>query len=191
MTDINTQPNTPANPLPAKRSIFRRTWFIVGAVVLTGIVGFGLGKASSFRHFGSWGHMMSEHGMGSSRMMGEHGMGGSQMQTRAEYRINRLLTSVDATAEQKAKVTTIVQKAMGDMQSMRQVRRDTMDKLSVALRSPIVDSSAIETLRKTQLQMAETMSKKMQETLLEAAEVLSPAQRAQLVDRWQSRRWRG
>jgi periplasmic protein CpxP/Spy len=180
MTDMNTQPVAPA-PVPTpKRRFFRSRWFMAGAFILTGAAGFGLGKASSFRHHGGWGYMMSERGMDSSRM-----------QSRAEYGINRVLSSVDATVEQKTKITAIVQKTMGEMQPLRDVRRDIRDKLSAALKSSTVDRASIENLRSKQLLMAETISKKMQDTLIEVAEILSPSQRAQLVDRWQSRRWRG
>jgi Spy/CpxP family protein refolding chaperone len=183
MTDLNSQPQiTPNQPalVPAKRSFFRSKWFIGGAIILTGIVGFGLGKISHFRHHGGWGYMMSDRGMGSSFM-----------QTRAEYGINRLLSSVDATVEQKTRITAVAQRTIAEMQSLRQVRREVRDKLATALKAPQVDRAGIEELRTKQLQLAESMSKKMQDSLLEAAEILNPTQRAALVDRWQARRWRG
>jgi periplasmic protein CpxP/Spy len=192
MTDNTTsQDNTPvlpqpAPPVPARKSFFKNPWVIAGAFVLTGIAGFGLGKASSFR-----GHHMGWAGYGMSR-----GMDSSSMNSRAEYGINRVLSSVDATVEQKNRITTLVQSALAEMQPMRQSFRDGREKLAAALKATTIDRTGVEALRAEQLQKAEVLSRKMQDTLLNAADILSPAQRAQLVERWQSRAshargWRG
>jgi periplasmic protein CpxP/Spy len=182
MTDINAPTPNPVSPPPvtppARKSFFRSGWFVAGALVLTGFVGFGLGKVTSYRGF--------HHGFGMSR-----GMDQGERQSRMQSGLQRMLGAVDATPEQRDKITAIARSAMQEMQPLRQVQRDIRDKLAAALKSATVDRAAIELLRAQQLQMAEGLSKKMSDSLLAAADVLTPSQRAQLVDRWQSRRWRG
>jgi periplasmic protein CpxP/Spy len=182
MSDLNSQPSAaPVQPVanPPKRSFFSSRWFIVSAVILTGVVGFGLGKMSHLRHHAGFAMMMS--GKGDP----------AKMQSRIEYRLNRVLSTVDATEDQKKQITAIILKRMNDMQPLRQVRNDVREKLAAALKSPKIDRAGIEQLRTQQLQLAESMWKTMQDSLVEAAEILSPSQRAALVDRWQARRWRG
>ena len=188
MTDNNTPTPNPASAPPvspaaisppaARRSFFRSGWFVAGALALTGFVGFGLGKVSSYRGF--------YHGFGMSR-----GLDQGERQSRLQSGLQRMLGAVDATPEQRDRITAIVRSALQDMQPLRQAQRDIRDRLATALKAANVDRVAIEQLRSQQLQMAEGLSKKMSDSLLAAADVLTPSQRAQLVERWQSRRWRG
>jgi Spy/CpxP family protein refolding chaperone len=182
MSDMNSQPSAaPAQPAaaPAKRGFFSSRWFIVSAVILTGVVGFGLGKLSHLRQHMGFAMMMS--GKGDP----------AKIQARVEHRLNRVLSTVDATEDQKKQITAIILKRMNDMQPLRQVRNEVREKLATALKSPRIDRAGIEQLRTQQLQLAENMSKGIQDSLLEAAEILSPSQRVALIDRWQARRWRG
>jgi periplasmic protein CpxP/Spy len=182
MTDDNTASPNPVSPPPApqpgRKSFFRNRWIIAGAFVLTGFAGFGLGKVTGHRGF--------HHGFGMSR-----GMDQGDRQSRLQSGLQRMLGTVDATPEQRDRITAIARSAMQEMQPLRQAQRDIRSKLAAALKSETVDRSAIGQLRTQQLAMAEGLSKTMSDSLLAAADVLTPSQRAQLVERWQSRRWRG
>jgi periplasmic protein CpxP/Spy len=63
--------------------------------------------------------------------------------------------------------------------------------LREVLAAQTVDRARLETLRAEQMQLADATSKRITEAVAEAAEVLNPAQRAELsrqIERWQ--RWR-
>ncbi|MFM9974236.1 MAG: Spy/CpxP family protein refolding chaperone [Beijerinckiaceae bacterium] len=174
MTDDTSTPVSATPQQPARRRFFRNRWFLAGAIVVTGLVGFGLGKATSHRGY--------DHAY---RMSGEDG------QARVQSGLQRVLGKIDATPEQREKITAIVRSAMLDLQPMRQSLRLSREKLTTTLKAETIDRAAIEQLRRQQLEMTEMLSRKMSEALVSAAEALTPSQRAQLVDRWQSRRWRG
>ena len=116
---------------------------------------------------------------------------GEAVMRRAETMTNRVLGHVDGTPEQKAKVAEIAKTAIKDLQPMREAFRGSRDKLANALKAEKVDRAAIEQLRTEQVALGETASRRASQALLDAAEVLTPQQRATLVERWQRRAWRG
>ena len=189
-------PTTPSNANPAGgapesgrpedartcrgRRYRRRGWFLVGAAVLTGLVGFGLGRATGAR----W----HSHGAGFGM---NQPLDSEAMMRRADAGLSRMVSAVDGTADQKARIGEISRAAIKDLQPMREAFRGSRDKLAAALKAEPVDRAAIETLRAEQLALGETASKRASQALTDAAEVLTPAQRAKLVERWQKRSWRG
>ena len=52
---------------------------------------------------------------------------------------------------------------------------------------PTIDRAAIEQLRADELQLAETMSKRVAKAIADAAEVLTPEQRVKLAGQWKKR----
>ncbi len=104
-----------------------------------------------------------------------------------ERMIDFALTSVGATSEQKLKITEIAQSAMNDLRPLRD-RRYTMGlKLAILLKADTVDRAAIEKLRADEFAAFEAGSKRAAQAIADAAEVLTPQQRQQLVQRWESR----
>ncbi len=161
-----------------RRGYRRRGWVLVGAALVTGLIGFGLGRVTGAR----W------HGPG----FGLHQqLDGEAAIRRAEAGINRVLSRIDGTPEQKAKIAEIAKAAIKDLQPMRETFRGSRDKLAAALKAEKVDRAAIEQLRSEQLALGETASKRASQALADAAEVLTSAQRAALIERWQRRSWRG
>lgn len=189
MTDTDATSNNTPNPNRPEdqsgkrracggRGYRRRGLVMLGAALAIGLVGFGIGRATG----GRW------HGQG----FGMHQqLDGEAVTRRAEAGINRMLSAVDGTPEQKAKIGEIAKGAIKDLQPMRETLKGSRDKLAAALKAEKVDRAAIEQLRGEQLALGETASKRASQALADAAEVLTPAQRATLVERWQRRSWRG
>jgi periplasmic protein CpxP/Spy len=176
-TDANIPNSSPAPqaPLaPQKPKFYKRGWFIASAVIVTGLVGFGAGKASNR----GWGHHYSMHRMGDA----------GQSMPGSGYMLNRVLGRVDATAEQKDKIAEIARMTFRELAPMRQQHMATRDKLAALMKAETLDRAAVEQLRAQELTLAETLSKRASQALLDAADVLTPAQRTKLVERWQNRR---
>lgn len=122
---------------------------------------------------------------GGERMGGGFGM---MFPGAIERRVNRVLGAVDASTEQRQKVRTILEAAGNDLYSVRQQRMDNRKQIAAALAAATIDRAKIEQLRQDQLKLNDTASKRMTDALTEAAEVLTPAQRAELAKRMERRR---
>ena len=104
-----------------------------------------------------------------------------------ERMIDFALSSVGASSEQKLKIIQIAQGAFNDLRPLRD-RRYTMGlKLAILLKADTVDRAAIERLRAEEFAAFEAGSKRATQAIADAAEVLTSAQRQQLVERWESR----
>jgi Spy/CpxP family protein refolding chaperone len=109
---------------------------------------------------------------------------------RMEGMIERVLWSVDASREQREKITTIVEGTVDDLFALREKHLDGRRQIREALAAPTIDRGRIEALRGEQMQLADAASRRITDGLTSAAEVLSPEQRSQLarrIDRWH--RW--
>ena len=185
MTDQNTPPNavpTPGGPNTsdptgrrdcARRGFRRRGFFLAGFALLSGLIGFGLGKVTG-RHHGP--------GYGLNRSMDP-----DAMIRRVDAGVGYMLGRVDGTAEQKSKIADIAKSTIKDLTPLRETHRAVQAKLAAALKADKIDRAAVEQLRVEEIALAETFSKRASQALADAAEVLTPAQRAKLVDRWQQR----
>ncbi|HEY2662487.1 MAG TPA: Spy/CpxP family protein refolding chaperone [Caulobacteraceae bacterium] len=117
--------------------------------------------------------MAMEHGMG-----GHGGMGGMKA---AHAHIERLLTQVDATPEQKAKIETILKEAFHSMGPLHEKMASTHADLHRLLAAPTIDRAALEQLRAARIADIDQASKTTVQALADAAEVLTPEQRAKLA----------
>ncbi len=109
---------------------------------------------------------------------------------RIERGVEHVLHSIDASTEQRQKITANFQKTADDIFALRAQHLEGRKQLREALAAPTIDRTRIETLRTEQMKLAETASKRLTDAVTEAAEVLTPAQRAELskrVERWE--RW--
>lgn len=169
------------------------------AVILAlGLVGAGAVATSSFSQgFGS------SFGFGPGPGFG-HGpghwrggpFGGGFDPARAEERADRMIrhisVEVDATAEQQEKLRGIVKNAVKDMVPMREKLFAARKQARDLLLAQNIDRAAIEKLRTEQLAVADTLSKRFTQALIDAAEVLNPDQRHKLEDILPpAGRWRG
>jgi Spy/CpxP family protein refolding chaperone len=109
---------------------------------------------------------------------------------RMERAVDHVLWSVDASREQRDKITTILDGAVDDLFALRDRHLDGRRQIRDALAASTIDRGRIEALRGEQMQLADAASRRITDALTSAAEVLSPEQRSQLarrIDRWH--RW--
>jgi periplasmic protein CpxP/Spy len=176
----NSDPNTNSGTTPDGNGRHRcgprgrrRGIFVAGAALLIGLAGFGVGRATS--------HPRHGFGLGIQRAFDADTAG-----QRAEKGINFILDKVDATVEQKSKIDEIAKSAIKDLAPLQQAHIAARDKFIAALKADKVDRAAIEQARTEQLALGETLSKRAAQAIADAADVLTPAQRAKLIDRWQT-----
>jgi len=160
-----------------------RRWTLAGIAAATvAVLGAGL----------SWHGHAHAHGFGFG---GRHGgweqMDPDAMSKRIEAMVAYRLADVDATPEQKTKIAAIMQAAANELSSLRgqgrELRRRSMELLS----APTIDRAQLEALRVQQLQLHETVSRRMLQAIADAAELLTPEQRAKLAERMLQRHRRG
>jgi len=125
---------------------------------------------------------------GDGPRMGGRGFGGMMFPGAIERRVNRVLGLVDASTEQRQKVRAILEAAGNDLYPIRQQRIENRKQIGQALAAATIDRAKIEQLRQEQLKLNDTASKRMTDAITDAAEVLTPAQRAELAKRMERRR---
>jgi len=157
-----------------------------------GFRGFGMGRdgdggGSGMRERGGDGPRMGWH-HGDGPRMGGRGFGGMMFPGAIERRVNRVLGLVDASTEQRQKVRAILESAGNDLYPIRQQRMENRKQIGQALAAATIDRAKIEALRQEQLKLNDTTSKRMTDAITDAAEVLTPAQRAELAKRMERRR---
>jgi Spy/CpxP family protein refolding chaperone len=123
------------------------------------------------------GHRFGGHRFGFNRG------GGSLTPGRIERMVDRLGWAVDASSEQKEKIKTIVQRVADDLRSSRDQHRDLRRQIRDVLAAPTIDRGKLEALRTENMRLADQASQRITTALAEAAEVLTPDQRADLARR--------
>src|ERR1043165_1401020 len=179
-------PPSPAPVQPAPKPRRLRRFVFASALLLTGGV-IGAVVAGPVRGQGWYGPPM-HHGWSSPR----HEMGGGRMffPGPIERGVERLGWATDASTEQKAKINAIAQKAADDIFALRAKHLEARKQVVEPLAAPTVDRARLEALRADQMKLAETATKRVTDAAADIADVLTPAQRADLgqrVERWQ--RW--
>jgi Spy/CpxP family protein refolding chaperone len=107
---------------------------------------------------------------------------------RAEFATDWVLNKVNATDEQRARIKAIIATTLQDLAAARDEHRQHRDAFLTALTEPNVDRASLEDLRRAELQLADSASQRIVTALAEAADVLTPEQRAELVK--MAQRWR-
>jgi periplasmic protein CpxP/Spy len=139
-------------------------------VGLGGVGGFALGahKASSF----FW------HAMAPGKLTPE------ETASMVERKVNHVLSNVDATDEQKAKVTAIAQAAVADLTKLGFTPGEGRSKFVQLFRADKIEPEAIEALRAEQSTKWDAATKRIAQAVAEAAQVLRPEQRRELTEPW-------
>jgi Spy/CpxP family protein refolding chaperone len=170
---LGSNPSTPRSPRQ------RRTLLIGSAVlgVLMLLVGV---KAYVFAAGGGWHH-------------GWHGsMTSEEIADRIEHGVKYVLSEVDATADQKAKVTAILQAAAGDVHALGDQHLAARSQIHEIMSAPTIDRARLESVRADELLLADQASRRLVTAFADAAEVLTPEQRTKLIEEMQEHHgWHG
>jgi periplasmic protein CpxP/Spy len=122
-----------------------------------------------------------------------HGHGSvdpEEMARRLDWRIGRMIKEVGGTTQQKDQIVAIVNAAMTDLKPLRDQRRESRRRGLELLAAPTIDRRALEQVRTTQMQLADTRSRRLTQAFADAAEVLTPEQRTKLAEHLKARRER-
>jgi Spy/CpxP family protein refolding chaperone len=196
-----TETSSPAPPPagapahPPRRSRLRRFFVVVALLLTGGVIGAGVHSAAhgfgpGWRHGGPSGWYY--YGGDGPRSWRDDDDAGARffLPGRIERGVERALWSVDASSEQRQKITAILQRAADDLYALRAQHLEGRRQIRDALAAATIDRGRIETLRTEQLKLADTATKRLSEAVADAAETLNAAQRAELarrLERW--RRW--
>jgi len=149
-----------------------RRWLVGVLIGVAALFGFAAGtvRSAPWHH---WGH---------------HHLDAEEITWIVQHRINRALSKVDATQEQRDKIGAIAKAAINDLLAMRQDRSAMREKALAIFKADNIDHAALEALRAEQIGRADTASKRILQAIEDAAGVLTPEQRRQLASRWEE--WR-
>lgn len=103
----------------------------------------------------------------------------------ADRMLNRLLDGLDVSAEQRSTLQALAQRGRQDMEAGREPRQALRSSALAEWAKPQIDLAAIEGLRVQMTRLHDEGSRKMTALLAEAAGVLTPSQRVQVVQRLQ------
>jgi Spy/CpxP family protein refolding chaperone len=140
--------------------------------VLAGVVALVAGGAFAFAHAGKGGH-------------GRAGL--DEMSEHFQVHVKHVLAEVDATPEQQARINTIVESAAADLKSMHGQHAGSFARLHQLFTAPAIDRAAIEQVRAEHIAAMDAASQRCATALADAAEVLTPEQRAQLGEKMKQR----
>ena len=111
----------------------------------------------------------------------------AKFQQRVEARVDKALTGTDATADQKKKVSTIIEQAFTDMKPLHDKRVENSKAMADAMQAPTIDKARIEALRQEQMKVSDAGSKRFTQALTDAGDVLSAQQRQAFFKKWSER----
>jgi Spy/CpxP family protein refolding chaperone len=111
----------------------------------------------------------------------------AKFQQRIEKRVDKALGSTDATADQKKKVTEILQTAFKDMKGFHNQRVENRKAMEAAMQAPTIDAARIEQIRAEQMKIADASSKRFTQALVDAGNVLNASQRQAFFKAWGER----
>ena len=106
-----------------------------------------------------------------------------------EWKVDDMLAEVEASDDPRDQVHAIVTAAIADMAEFREFKREGREALVEALTKETVDRAELEALRRQKLDVADRGSQRLLTALADAADVLTPDQRAELAEEWASLGW--
>ncbi|EXL06773.1 Spy/CpxP family protein refolding chaperone [Aquamicrobium defluvii] len=148
-------------------------WIVAGGVAVLALAG--IGAAGAMGGADSMGRHMVQIGMKHGGPFAGRGLGSA-------------LDAVDATAEQEDRIWAIIDGARAELRPVMREFRDTRSAVMDLIAAPTIDRAAAEKLRAGRIAAIDEASKKMTAAALEAAEVLTPEQRARLVENMKERK---
>lgn len=129
------------------------------------------------------------HGHGGHGWHGAHAGPGKMWGPMAGGRgMDRLLTDVGASDEQKQQIRQIMKDAFKDLRAQREQNRALRERAMEVFTAPNVDANAAEAVRQQMLQQHDQASRRMTQAMLDASRVLTPEQRTQIAERIKQRK---
>jgi Spy/CpxP family protein refolding chaperone len=168
--------------LPSPERPSRRRGRAVAGILVVALAGglIGAFATTSFSQgFGPPWHMTM---MGPMRGPFGGPMTPEQMADRADRMVRHLAIEIDASADQQAKLETIVKGVTGDVAPVRDKMAAARRQMRELLTQATVDRGAIEKLRAEQVATLDTVSKRIAQAVGDAADVLTPDQRRKIGD---------
>ena len=107
-----------------------------------------------------------------------------------ERKIDRMLDRVEASDDQRNRVQAIVKNALADLEKDGDFKRQMWQDLVAAVTKGSIDRDALEALRQRKMENVDRKSQRALTALADAAEVLTPAQRAKLAAEWPRKKWK-
>lgn len=166
---------------PAKAPWGRR--IVIGGLAAAAVAGIGLVAATGGEFGRGPGHGWGGPGWGK----GGPAMHASMGRGFGERGLERMLDGIDATPEQAEKIRAIVDAARDDLTPAIDGMRDTREKVAEMLGASTIDRAAAEALRAERVAAIDQASRRLTTAILDAADVLTPEQRAELVDHFKER----
>lgn len=111
---------------------------------------------------------------------GHHGPMGGNAQQHLEH-VQAMLTKVGASDAQKAQIEGILKPAFADLASAGEAHSAAFKQFHEAITAPSIDRARLESLRADQLKSLDEASKRLVTAISDAAEVLTPDQRAAIA----------
>jgi Spy/CpxP family protein refolding chaperone len=105
----------------------------------------------------------------------------ARMKKHAEFATEFVLREVDATAEQTERVKQIVNGALDELLAGHEQHEARRDALLAELAAPEISRSALQALRAEELALWDATSVRLVDAFVDAAAVLTPEQRAELI----------
>jgi Spy/CpxP family protein refolding chaperone len=145
---------------------------IAGALVAGGLLLTSPQTQAAGRYLRSHGHFGRHGGPPNPEMMRE----------KSDFAVEWILSRVDATEEQRRQVKTIFGNSIDDLLPVVAEHRDYREAMIAELSKPNIDREAIEAIRKSGIGLADEVSSRLVASLTDAAEVLTPEQRTELIE---------
>jgi len=111
---------------------------------------------------------------------GHHGPMAGNAEQHLEH-VQAMLTKIGASDVQKKQIEGILKPAFDDMRAMHEGHSAAFQQFHEAITAPSIDRARLESLRADQLKALDEASKRLVTAISDAAEVLTPDQRAALA----------
>jgi len=95
--------------------------------------------------------------------------------------VTAMLTKIGATDAQKAQINGILKPALEDLKAAQEAHTAAFKQFHEVITGPSIDRAKLESLRADQIKSLDEASKRLVTAISDAAEVLSPDQRAELA----------
>ncbi len=101
---------------------------------------------------------------------------------RVDFATDWVLSRINASEEQRQRIKAIVRENMGELQPLGARHRENREAMIQILLQPTVDRAALETIRHSEMELAEAASARLLQAVASTAELLTVEQRQDLVN---------